>query len=344
MSLIRFSPLLLCLTLLGCKRQYNVPSALREVVPVTIVYDPARGNAPIPEVSIQLGDDDTSFVVLFDTGSPGLRIMKTAIDNVSFQETNQLDTVRYGSIGPTFGVAGDVVKSTFTIGTLKTASPIAVMAIDKASYAGTTFASTGDSVAIAGLPLKKLCGIMGVGMRAEKDGVVSPLAQLPGNAKYIIQFPTYGGASGRLIINPNVEDLAGFYYFHLKPGTPAFPGNLNSWNDRNLYGCFTVGQTSYWAPTFLDTGNPDVYIGSPTISVRSVVPPGASVTFGLADTISGDFRVTATVPVQAMPLEGRDIFNLEPDASATNFAAIMPFFLFDVLYDQTDGIIGLRHK
>lgn len=334
------------LIVVGCRRQYTGVNPLRIVVPLNIVYDPTNNYAPTPTVQIKLGGGDSSFTVLFDTGSPGLRILKGAIDHTYYQQTNTVDTGAYGTPPFRFTIVGKVAKASFSVGSLTTASPISIMAIAQAQYDTTApFTSTGDSAIIGGRNFKHLCGILGVGMRSAADGVVSPLAQLPGNSKYIIRFPRYGDTAGSVIINPTVEDVSEFTLFHLSPGSTGLPGGLSSWQDRELYGCFVLNGTPYWAYTFLDTGNPVMEIQSPAFSGYSYLMSGDSVEFGLADSLLAPFRIETGFRIGKTDSAGKDQVQVQHNGGVMmNYPAIMPFFHFEVLYDQADGIIGLKAK
>ncbi len=333
---------------IGCKRQYLGVNPLRSVVPITVQYNPANGEAT-PSIQIQIGDNDSTVQVLFDTGSWGLRILKGAVSQSYYQTTNTWINYSYGTEPKILGISGFVAKAFMTIGNLRTSVPIAFMAIDSTQYdPGGPWTSTDDSARISSGHFKHIAGILGVGMRYKSSGqsVASPLAQLPGNAKYIVQLPYYGGTSGSLIINPTPEDLQGFILFHLLPGSDNLPGGLNSWDDTILSGCFIINGIYYWAGTLLDTGNPEMEIQSPFFNGNTSASPADKIEFGLANQLydSLNLRIQTAFIVTNPDTAGINRIALLNYSTAMNFPAIMPFFKYDVLYDQTDGIIGLRSK
>ena len=325
----------------------NNERSSNNAIPITIQYNQYGWATPVVKIGISNVD---TLDVLLDVGSSGLRILKGAVSNVFYQSSNTRVDFSYGTPSADFFISGAVAKGYFSLGSMKTDSAISFMVIDSAKYgSGGNYASTGDSIIIASTTFKNLCGVLGVSLRysSSYEGIASPLAQLKGsNGQFIIELPKYGGTQGSLVINPSQEDLDGFTLFHLSQQGTLLPGNkYYGWVDNQLNGCFIINGQYFWANTWLDSGNPEIKISSPSIVSTSTVPTGDMVTFGIADEPYGDFRIQNTFTVGSIPENGKDLINLLPAISdSINLPGIMPFFIYDVLYDQQNGIIGLRQK
>src|SRR6202000_1204301 len=102
----------------------------------------------------------------------------------------------------------------------------------------------------------------------------NPLAQLPGNGKYIVRFPRFGRTRGIVIINPDSTDTKDFALFKLAKGKAPLPNGDDSWQDNELLGCLLVNRAIDCHNTMLDTGNPDTHFYSKRFTGSNSIPSG----------------------------------------------------------------------
>jgi pimeloyl-ACP methyl ester carboxylesterase len=225
-----------------------------------------------------------------------LRILSGNLGVERSDSTTERVSYGYGDGRHAFHVRGQVRYVTLGLGTLTSVQPVRVMAVDSTEYipGSGSWTPTGDSASIESNHFRSVSAIMGVGLRIKEGskGVANPLAQLPGNGKYIIRFPGFGGSKGKLIVNPDSVDTKGFTLFKLEKGVFPLPNGDDSWLDNELSGCISAsGGGSACQNTLLDTGTPGLRV-----------------------------------------FPGKNLFG-------TAF-----FFDHDVLYDQVNGMIGIKKK
>ncbi len=321
--------------------QFLVLMIWRTEVPLRIVYD---GHMVTPVVEVYVNGQKVE--AIFDSGSSGLRMLGGALKDGATDSIGVRTSDDYGVGERMLGVRGRVVAANLRMGGLSSDQPIRIMCIDSARYGGpgVLWGSTGDSARIESNHFRSLSAIMGVGMRLKNDGsgVANPLAQLPGNGKYIIRFPHFGGTKGKLIINPDSADVEGFILFKLEKGKAQLPNGDSSWLDNQLSGCVIVNGGSDCQHTLLDTGTPDVHVYSKDFSETVSVGGGNHVTL-VVD--GGSESVTTSFLVGRERQDGKDFVYLdEVKGAGKNIFGTRFFFDFDVLYDQVNGVIGVRRK
>ena len=316
--------------------------SLRVVLPVTIDYD---NKIVTPFVNIKVNGKLVK--VVFDTGSSGLRILSGALHNLMPDSSVARVSYTYGDNVHSLGIRGVVVKAEISFENLKTLSPVNIMSIDSTRYGRhEAWTATGDSAVIHSNHFRDCAAIMGVGLRGRlKSGaVVSPLRQIPGNGKFIIMFPAYGNTKGAVIINPTPADETGFVYFQLPAGEPGVVLPGHGWPDNQLPGCIAINDAMEYLPTMLDTGNPDIQIFSPDYERERAVPPRNYITMQI-----GGARDTTVVKtgfnIGDDRVRGKDFIYMTNTTKEKRLVFGMRFFFeFDVLYDQQNGIVGIRKK
>jgi hypothetical protein len=316
--------------------------SLRTEVALKIVYN---GYLVTPIVEVYVNDQKVDAV--FDSGSSGLRILRSVYND---KEPDSLKGhIHYGyGFKDSFRICGQVKSASIRIGTLQSAQPIRIMRIDSTKYIPEAeWLSVLDSTRIQSNHFRSYPAIMGVGLRVsgKRDGVANPVAQLPGNGKYIIHFPRFGGSKGKLIINPDASETKDFVLFKLEGGKWLLPNGDSTWKDNELYGCVIVDQGTACQHTLLDTGNPDVHVYSSSFTGNKKVSSGSVVTLQLKDKEGLVAPVQTKFRVGNIKENGKDVVFLdESDGVERNMFGTRFFFDFDVLYDQVNGIIGIKSK
>ena len=319
------------------------PDSNRTMLPLKIVYD-GRMVTPVVEVLV----NGQKIEAVFDSGSSGLRVLNGALTGAQADSTGGRVGYSYGDSKRSFGIRGNVVSATLRLGSLTSRNLISIMRIDSVRYGkGADWTETGDSSTIHTNHFRSLPAILGAGMRLSKiaKGVGNPLAQLPGNGKYIVSFPRFGGTKGKLIINPDSTDLAGFTLFKLESSKFLLPNGDSCWRDNELLGCIIVNGESACQYTMLDTGNPDIHVESKNFSGNRSVFIGSRVAMSVEDKAGIVPPVKTTFTVSNMREDGKDYVYLdESDGKGKNIFGDRFFFDFDVMYDQVNGFIGIKKK
>jgi hypothetical protein len=318
-----------------------VPDSLHEELPIFIDYE----KQVTPYIFIQVNKRKVKAV--FDTGSSGLRILSGALRTGKGDSILSRVNYAYGHGPGVFRIEGRLITVPVKLGRLEAPVPVRIMRIDSCRYErGGPWTCTYDSTTIASGHFRDCPAIIGVGLRARAslNGIVSPLAQLPGDGKFIIEFPVYGGRQGRLIINPTEEEAKDFTLFHLKPGKEPLTGRFGSWLDNELNGCMIINGNGFCHPTLLDSGSPDSRISSNEVTGSIEVPPG-NMLMKFSDRLD-----PLTVAAARLTMTGREGGNKSyvslaaTDQGEGNLFGVQAFFAFDVLYDLQNGYIGLKPK
>lgn len=341
--------LIVIIWLTGCGHKEDSPPSpqpnpYRAELPLSITLDTLR-QLLTPTLLVSVNGVQNQ--VILDTGSWGLRMLPGALKNANLILTQKLLGYNYGSGTGEIYTRGREVNATFSIGSLSTPAPIHLMLIDTIRRSlSDPGRSTLDSVAIPNAHFRSFAGILGVGLRNGSSlDVASPLAQLPGTASFIVRFPVYGQASGKLIMNPNQDELSGFTFFSLTKGLYPLPNGLPSWLDNQVNGIALLNGSPVRAPTLLDTGTSPSEIYANGLPNYGLLGKGTVVHLGVGQAGQAVSLVDTSFSVNTR-VAGRDRFYTyasttgEPSlVYGTNF-----FFAFDVYYDQQGGRIGLKKK
>jgi len=308
----------------------------------------ARAVAPISQTLLPDGDIRYSVPIrvgnsvpvdaLLDTGSTGLRVMRTAIFRDSYTDTGFLSFSAFSAGDRLTGTVGTAVLN---IGGLATDAAVPFEVVDSetcASFHPDCSASkvlAGDyGIGGDGIPGQGFEAILGVGLR-DAQGAENPLEHL-GTKQWIIDLPEPGqGGPGSLILNPDWQDLQGFTMFPLATEgggvwhDPGFSDTLPACLNNATTGEKICGQA------ILDTGAPGI-IAFQDNAAGPLWTPGAqaSLTFGA---LSQKFAVDEN-PGTGLLREPKS------DAGIDILAGVVPFFAFDVFYDAAAGRIGLRPR
>ena len=152
-----------------------------------------------------------------------------------------------------------------------------------------------------------------------------------GVRRWIIELPRPGDTvAGRIILNPNDADVAGFANYKLMS------------DDNSLAGCITgpqpLGNISGWAT--LDTGAPGLFVFD-TASRRPLATP-IPVTISLGDATS---RSKTDLVTGRRDQASRLILGTVTDAAQPRlFFGVAPYLRWSVLYDADAHTIGLRPR
>jgi hypothetical protein len=314
----------------GPRPDYDGP--FRAEVPIKISYFSSKDT----RASITMTINGAPVDVLFDTGSWGLRVYAEAVNGLQIDTTNEKDSTGYtGGVG----FAGKVAGAYLGVGRLQNPSPTRFMRIDYTNRDKGPFTPVGDSPNPNNGLTNGFNGIVGVGLRygLKQHGIANPLTQMPGNGAFIIHFPGFkDGRNGVLILNPSEKDRKGFSFVHLKPDSVLLPNGFNSWLEDQLQGTVTVNGVPFTNNTLLDSGNPFDFFNNGS-GKADTLDAGNVVKLSL---LNPPIQTTFTVKNQA---SGQDLVAVN-NARVRNVFGIQFFFEFDVLYDQQNGLIGIRKR
>jgi len=320
----------------SCRWDDIRPPNGRTEIPLNIYYLNTVGVRATVWVTV----NGVSNEVIFDTGSWGLRMVKGALSSAGV--ATEAGAPEYG-YGGDFLIKGSVGQGNFSVGYLS--SDVKLMLIDSYSVnQAQSWTSTLDSTTIHSLHFNSWPGILGVGLRNSSSsvGITNPFAQLPGNGKYIVRFPLFGGNKGTVLINPTDDDVAGFKLLNLIEGAYQLPNGMNSWLDNEVYGYVNIDGDIIQAPTLLDTGNPIVYVYGAT-PAAGFVRIGENVTLGINTSLSSTHLIDTSFVVTPATINQNWIYMIRSTVPQIAFGTDF-FFYYDVLYDQANGVIGIKKK
>jgi hypothetical protein len=288
-------------------------------------------------VPVRVGDS-VAVDALLDTGSTGLRVMRGAMFRGSYTDTGFMSVSAFSAGDKLTGTVG---TADLNIGGLATDGAVPFEIVDRescasfrpncgaAGVAAPEYGIGGDGIAGQGFQ-----AILGVGLR-DAQGAENPLEHL-GAKQWIIDLPEPGqGGPGRLILNPDWQDLQGFAMFPLAAEgggvwhDPGFADTLPACLNDTTNGQSVCGQA------ILDTGAPGIiaFADGAAGPLWSAGDQAAMVFGGL----NLKFAVDAT--------PGTGLLREPKEAGGMDLVAgIVPFFAFDVLYDAAGGRIGLRAR
>ncbi len=280
---------------------------------------------------------------MLDTGSTGLRILPGAISPDNYVLTDHSNDYGYGS-GVT--MSGTVGKATVGVGGDSTNESIPIQIVQKIGCSKDKPACPASRVALSaygfggdGLPGEGFKAIIGVALppSRQQGEVVNPFGHM-GSGAWIIVLPRPGRIDpGKLIINPDQNDLAGFTLFKDLIPLPRF-------KTQSIAGCLhnQTANKEFCGPIMFDTG------ANLTTVWTSLAPPrnwpdgmrGAFIFGDHADLKAGaEFVVDHATPGSKVNIKPP----LGPLPTVIN-AGILPYFRYEVYYNVEKNEIGLKQR
>ncbi len=166
-------------------------------------------------VPVRLGNGGPIEAML-DTGSFGLRILASAVSAEQYEAT---DIMRRYAFGSGVELRGFLARANVAVGGAATSQPVAVQivqAVDCVAGRPHCPASkvTAENYGIGGdgLPGEGFKAILGISVRSPRMDLaaLNPLSFM-GSRRWTVTLPLPGiDAPGKLVINPDTEDVAGF--------------------------------------------------------------------------------------------------------------------------------------
>jgi hypothetical protein len=253
-------------------------------------------------------------------------------------------TITYGT-----GVVaeGVIANAMVTVGGVTTRAEIAVAKIVSVYCAASKPTCDAAGLAASAYRYRGLYPAnLGIGMRASGTvDLASPVAALGHRQQYLAELPAFGGAVGKLVIDPSAADIARFGHtlVQLASGGATTPRGVPIWDDTQVPYCLN----RYCSRTILDTGggrtnidaNATVFTSIGVPAGTTTVPSGTEVTVKIDETAAWSFTVGSP------PVAGVDLITLHAStATGADNLGIAPFFVFDMFYDYAHGTIGLAPK
>jgi hypothetical protein len=304
---------------------------VRSEVPIRNVA--LDNGAHLYSVPIQVGS--TMIEAGLDTGSTGLRVLPGTLVDGDVQDGGPTRDYSFTS-----GVRyeGDSARGTLVIGTVSGTTTLETIAAltcrrDKPRCPAVTMTRADYGMRGNSLTGGHFRAILGVNSAAAD--VDNPLLAL-GVKRWIVELPR-GGETGRLILNPTDDELAGFARLPTLSNLGAQGGLKDS-----VQGCLVDGVTKArdCGALVLDSGAPNIRLvhgklddlsnGAPAaLAFYDAAGPRALANFTVGDAASGT-RLRGDS-------DGRIGFT-------AIFAGTAPYMAFDVLYDTAKGEIGLKPR
>ena len=175
-----------------------------------------------------------------------------------------------------------------------------------------------------------------------KADAVNPLGQV-GNRSWIIELPKpRDDRAGKLVINPDQKDRAGFTPLRTDEFLRRLPG-VGGFHDA-ISGCLVdiYAQRRVCGPTLLDTGTEGVSVTSHQAADVSNWTHGARMVMTFLTDNGTEF---STPFISANTGRSTITAILRPNQPRTRImAGTLPYFSFAVLYDERNGVIGLKSR
>jgi hypothetical protein len=238
-----------------------------------VLANSSTARVEVPIVQRRLSNGDVRFAVrvrvdkgaaidaMLDTGSFGLRVMARAIAQAQYETIGITRGYGYGS-----GVVlhGPLARAVVDIGDATTGTPIGIQVVQsvdcselKPNCPASRLTPADYGIGGDGLRREGFDAILGISMRGS-DAPGAALNPLPamGGGQWIVILPRPGSATpGRLIINPDAEDLAGFHPVRLRSLPPRANGRPQVM-DTEIPSCpdAPLEEQSSCSPMMLDNG------------------------------------------------------------------------------------------
>ena len=274
-----------------------------------------------------------------DTGSVGLRVLNHATARAQIEASTHQTTYSYTS-GTRF--KGVVATAALALGDIS--GPVAIDVIqtvdcrpDKPACPASRVDPAGYGIQGDGLPGAGFVAIFGI--NTGDDEVPNPLVKL-GVKRWIVELPKPGDAGpGKLILNPTAEDSSGFVMVPIERSLKDMRGGAHDAID----GCLRNVRTheTICGAIILDTGAPGIRVVSADHEKPWADGDPAEIVF------ARDGKPAAAAAFEVGRREQASHFTAddEPQMRVPHiYAGLMPYFVFDVLYDADRGEIGLRAR
>jgi len=321
------------LLVLGARQALPQPAPMRTEVPIRAI----TLSDGVIRYGVPMTIGKTEVLAGLDTGAAGLRVMPDALPAGEAAAGTTAEMYNFGSGTRLDGVIG---QARLTIGTLN--GPVTLHLVQKAGCVakspgcpgtlGLGYGFLGD-----GLPREGFRVLLGANMG--RTTIDQPLAAL-GARRWIIELPRPGeSASGRLILNPTDEEVAGFAMVRLV-------GGFREQDGGGLYdsvpGCLRndTTQARVCGPVALDTGAFTVRVMNPTVAP----PPWPAGT-----PMSLEFTGERSAPVASLRMTvGKTAQGLSYGTAPVRGTIIQPgtapYYAYSVLYDPVRRMLGFKAR
>lgn len=314
-------------------------AAALALLPGAHAWAQARSEVPIRQVTMHGGDrrytvrlkvGGTEIETGLDTGSTGLRILPGVLKDGDAQSTGEATSETYGS---GVDLVGEIGKGMLTLGDASGTVPIQLVKSKQctarlpncpaAKLPMSRYGIMGDGVSGAGFQ-----AIIGINPGPNKVG--NPLLAL-GATRWIVVLPRTDSESGRLILNPNNDELKDYVTLPwLGPRAAVRACIVNQ-----------ATKASACGPTHLDTGAAAIGVGGGALGTRPWDGVPATLAFYDKQGPKAVESFTAGDKSQATEMnfvqqEGNNGTEIRPGLS--------PYLAFDVAYDTAKRLIGLKPK
>jgi hypothetical protein len=311
------------------------PGSIRTEIPIreVILSDGERRYG----VPIKVGS--TSIEAGLDSGSTGLRILPGTLAEGDAKGGGADDSYSYGA-GTKFD--GQVGTGSLTIGSLSGSSTMQLIQTvgcrpDMPRCPASRIPISKFGIQGSGLPGEGFRAILGVNMA--KADAESPLPAI-GASRWIIELPRPGsGVPGKIVLNPSDDELKGFV---LLPIISDFRDQKGGLHDA-VKGCILndTSKDKACGALLMDTGAPGIAVDNGKLGFKPW-PNGtpATLAFYSATGLAAMEQFTVGNYQHASRLSFED----GPTNGISIFAGLSPYFAFDVLYDPSKGMIGLKPR
>lgn len=308
-------------------------------IPVTACGEAfPRTEVPIREVvlghgvhryAIPITIGGTSVGAALDTGSTGLRVLPRALPPAALKASGPPVGISYNG-GTRF--AGRAIDQRVGIGTSPERA-VKIQRIDtvdcregvpqcEASHvAGSQYGIQGE-----GVPGEGFAAIIGIGLKA--SSVPNPLRSM-GVRRWIVELPTGDGSPGRLVLNPDDAEVAGYQRVRMAEG-------------NQVEGCVALQP-----PEQPICGLAEIDTGAPTLRIVSSAPhepvaSGTPATIVIGDPASGP---RGEIVVGQRQRATRLRFEAQPDARKPRlFLGVAPYRIWSILYDSEAREVGFKPR
>jgi len=308
----------------------------------------ARSEIPVREVLLSDGErrysvpikvGNTAIEAGLDSGSTGLRLLPGVLADGDAKGGGVSDRYSY-DVGTQFD--GEVGTGTLMIGDLS--APTTFQLIKKVGCRTDSPYCPASRIPLSqfrlmgkGLPGEGFRAILGVNM-AGAD-VASPFSAV-GATRWIIELPRpESGVPGKIIFNPGDEEVKNFT---LLPIVSAYRQQKGELHD-SIVGCIVNNATKEKAcgALVMDSGAPGIAVNNSDLG-RTPWPDGTAATLAFygSDRLAAVEQFTVGLRDHASHLS----FEKTGGSGVTIYAGLSPYFAFDVLYDPSKGIVGLKPR